>query len=513
MSILAPVLPRAGLKPRVSHHAPYDRTFGPESAELYATTGQVLDPWQADSLDPMLAYRPGGKWVHFEAAEIVGRQNGKGCIGEARVLAGLLLFDERLLLWSAHRYKTTMEAFRRIRGLIEGNDDLSKRIKRISQTNGEECIELHGVGSSRVTGTQRLMFLARSKQSGRGLTGDVNVVDEAFAYTFEQAGALLFTVAAVPNPQFIYLSSPPLESDEGEVLFALRDRAESGTDPSLSYRDWSSSAVDLANLDQVDLDDRELWAASNPAFEGRLPQEQIERERKTLETEPKIFARERLCLWPPRPSKGKSGVIDEKLWLSLLDETSVVGPDVAIAVDIEPNQRNSSISLYGLRSVGANADGRGHTELIAYRPGMMWLIPALVRLKETLNPVAIGLDDKGAGRALLQPLAEVGITAPQDWDKPNRGDLAIPFAADVASAWGAFLAAVRTDAIRHIGQAQYTAAVGNAKTRPLGDAEALARRTSTGDISPLVAGTRAKWAYDTRIDLVREEPEPEAVWL
>lgn len=503
-----PELLRGARRPRVSYHAPYDRTFGPEAAELYATTGQILDPWQADALDPMLAYRPGGKWVHFEHGEVVGRQNGKGAVGEARVLAGLLLFEERLLLWSAHRYKTTMEAFRRIHGLIESSDDLSRRIKRVSRTNGEESIELHGAGRNRITGVQRLMFLARSKQSGRGITGDVNVVDEAFAYTFDQAGALLFTVAAVPNPQFLYLSSPPLESDEGEVLFALRVRGESGTDPSLSWRDWSSSAVDLANLDQVDLDDRGLWAASNPAYGGRLSEEQVQRERKTLETEPRIFARERLCLWPPAPSAANSGVIPEELWLSLLDERSSPGRDVAIAVDVEPNQRNSSIAVYGLRP-----DGRGHVELIAYRPGMLWVVAALVRLKEVLNPVAIGLDDKGAGRALLKPLADVGITPPEDWDKPKRGDLAVPFAADVASAWGSFLAAVRSDGIRHIGQVQMTAAVGNAKTRPLGDAEALARRTSTGDISPLVAGTRAKWAYDTRIDKVREDFDPGAWWL
>ena len=316
----APASPLLGARhPRVSRHAPYDRTFGPEATELYSTTGQTLDPWQADAhgSDARLPARD-VKWVHFEHGEIVGRQNGKGCVGEARVLAGLNLFDERLLLWSAHRYRTSMEAFRRIHGLIEGNDDLSRRIKRIIRTNGEEAIELHGAGPNRVTGAQRLMFLARSKQSGRGITGDVNIVDEAFAYTFDQAGALLFTVAAVPNPQFLYLSSPPLESDEGEVLFALRTRGESGTDPSLSWRDWSSSSVDLANLDQVDLDDRRMWAASNPAYGGRLSEEQVQRERKTLETEPRIFARERLCLWPPAPIPGGGGVIGEN---------GVAGPD------------------------------------------------------------------------------------------------------------------------------------------------------------------------------------------
>ncbi len=57
--------------------------------------------------------------------------------------------------------------------LITGCAPLARRVKKISYGNGEEAIELQ-------TG-QRLIFKARTKTGGRGLSGDKVVLDEAFA--------------------------------------------------------------------------------------------------------------------------------------------------------------------------------------------------------------------------------------------------------------------------------------------------------------------------------------------
>lgn len=495
---------RGARTPRVSYHPPYTHTFGPEAVELAASCGLPLDPWQAEGLDPMLATRADGRWVCFECAEVVSRQNGKSYLGEARVLTGLYLLGERLIIWSAHRYATAMESFRHLRTVIDGDDDLRRRVKAIRLTTGEECIELHGEGRHRVTGEQRLRFLARTKQTGRGFSGEVNIIDEALLYTNDQQAALMPTMSAQRNPQVLYLSSPPMESDDGEILYRLRARGEAGNDPALSWRDWGV-AGDLANLDAVDLDDRRLWAAANPALGGRLAEEFVARERASMS--PRDFARERLGIWPPDP-EGGAGVIPGQLWLSLKDPESVPGPDIALAVDVEPNRRNSSIVVYGPR-----ADGKGHVELVAYRPGTAWLVPALVRLKELHNPVAIAIDTKGPAGSLVPKLAAAGITVPSSWDEPARGDLAVPLASDVAAAWGQFLDATTEDDLRHRDQAPLTGAVGNAKTRMIGDAQALARRTATGDISPLVAGTLARWAYITRIDKIVQTSDPEAWWV
>jgi phage terminase large subunit-like protein len=155
----------------------------------------------------------------FEYCELVARQNGKGAILEARALAGFLLLGEALIMWSAHEYKTAMESFRRMRSLLRrlgtpisdtlillpadllGHDVYVK----VSNTNGDE-------GFERLDNEQRIKFVARSKGSGRGFTGDCVIIDEAFAYTQEQHEALAPTMSAMPNPQIIYTSSPPLWS-------------------------------------------------------------------------------------------------------------------------------------------------------------------------------------------------------------------------------------------------------------------------------------------------------------
>ncbi len=149
-SVTAPslTLPRIRSVPDVSSSA------GVEAIELAASVGLHLDPWQQFALKDGLGEH-GNTWASFEVAVIVGRQNGKGSILEARELAGLFLFDEQLILHSAHQFKTAAEGFRRILTLIENTDWMRKRVKTVTRSHGDEGIEL--------TTGQRLRFVARSR--------------------------------------------------------------------------------------------------------------------------------------------------------------------------------------------------------------------------------------------------------------------------------------------------------------------------------------------------------------
>jgi phage terminase large subunit-like protein len=498
-------------KPRVELYPPHDRTFGPASVELTARAGQQLDGWQGDSLDLMLGLRADDKWACPEFAEWVSRQNGKGGIGEARVLAGFFIVHEKLMLWSAHEVKTALEAFRRVEDLLYGLgrpggknliivENMPVQVRnaagrmvtelrdvpiKVSNTNGKESFE-------RLDTRQRLMFIARSKGSGRGFSGDLNVIDECFAYTLEQQAALMPTLSARRNPQLVYLSSPPLDGESGDVMFNLRERAEAGGDEGLGYRDWGL-AGHLSNLKVIDLGDRRNWAAANPAYGGRISDESVAREHRAMAAED--FARERLGVWPRRIG-GAGGVIDAQLWAQLIDEASRRDGDVALAVDVTPLRDHASISMYGLR-----ADGLGHVHVVTYGEGVDWVVAKLVELKAVLDPIAVGLDPKGGAASLLGDFAAVGIKPPEDAEFPQRGDLALPQVHEVAQATGQFIDAVREKRLRHVGQAELTSAVANAKTRPLADAVAWGRKQSDVDISPLVSVTLARWAYVTRIDV------------
>ncbi|MEV0227989.1 hypothetical protein [Nonomuraea sp. NPDC050786] len=472
----------------------YVTTAAPEVIDLAAEAGLVLDPWQKFVLTHGLGEQADGRWSSTKVSVWVPRQNGKGAIIEARELAALFLFKERLTLHSAHEYRTAQEAFVRLRDLIDGSATLSRRVAKIREANGEQGIEL-----TRAAGGGRLKFVARSKGSGRGLSGDLVILDEAQALVAAQMAAMLPTLSARPNPQVWFFGTPP--DDATAWAYGLRDDGENGAER-LAHFDWG---VDLDLSEPADirraLADQNLWYAANPSLGIRIRHETVVDEAKPSGLGDR-FPIERLGVWHPRATDGPS-VLSLEAWEALADPESRVSGAVAIAVDITPDRGMASIAVYGLRR-----DGLGHAEAIDRRAGTDWIVERLVDLKRRWNPVAIGLDVKGPAGSLLVDMGKAGIKPPDDPEKPKRGDLMIPTAGDVAAACGQLVDAVTQQTFRHIGQDVMTDAIRGAKTRPLGDAWGWGRRLSSVDISPLVAVTLARRAYETRAHVVRQKYDP-----
>ena len=523
-----------GPRPRVDTHPPYVETYGPEAIELAAIAGLVLDPWQADALTTMLGVKPDGRWSCFEYCEWVSRQNGKGGILEARALAGLFLLGEELIMWSAHEYKTAMEAYRRVKRLIRAlgvqvdprNDklwDVDGRLVKIVDTNGEEGLEC-------LDTEQRLKFIARSKGSGRGFSGDVNIIDEAFAYTADQHTALLFTMGARQNPQLIYTSSPPLTGVTGDVMYGLRDRGDPTLprtpgeapwqqDDSLGYRDWGLGG-ELESL-EVDLDDEGLWLQTNPALSASRPSaltlEKTRKERKAMRADPVGFARERLGIWPRRVRESAgAGVIPKALWEDLALDPPENGQEperpteVAFGVVVSADRSRTAIAV-----VGPLADGRMQAAIVNYDGGTHWVVDRMEQLQKKWKPVAWALQDKGPTGTVLAaarqrtspPNAQPVFAEPEDREKPRRGELAVPWAADVAVAYGMFVDAVTERRVVHLGDTALDTAVVGAAVRALGSGTTWDYRSSV-DVAPLQAVTLAHWAYVTRAHLVVEDRTP-----
>lgn len=474
MLISPPVSLLGAEQPRVECRPPAAFSLGVEAAELSARAGLVLEPWQVAGLELMLSVRPDGKWACFEYAEICARQNGKTALFMARALAGLFLLGERLIMWSAHEYKTAMESFLQVRALIASlvEQGLVAPVK-VSSTNGEEGFLLPSGA--------RLKFLARSKGSGRGFSGDVNIIDEAFAYTRTQQSALMPTMNARPNPQICYASSPPLDSDSGEVLFSLRRRAEAGGDGSLGYRDWglSGDLDELARMGDREreelLDDRGRWVASNPALgRGRVDEESIERNRRSM-GEPD-FAREILGIWPV-PADAGGRVIRAAAWDRLADPASTIEGTPVLAIDATPEH-----SMAAIVKGGYAAAGLVHVEVVEQRRGLDWVAARVVELNEALEPAAVLIDPRGPAGALVTDLEAAGLPLVEI----TTGDL--------VQACGAFFAAVHADeqVLVHLGEADLDAAVESGRRRDVGDGGwAWGRRNSEANIAPLVAATLA----------------------
>lgn len=486
---------RGARHPRVRVAPPATYTHGPEAAELTRRAGFPLDEWQFDGVCDMLSVRGDGLWACFEYCEICARQNGKTVgIFLPRALAGMFLLKEKLVTWSAHEYKTAMEGFRAYKvALLNLGKEVKLNIVRIhsndgdifvkiSNTNGEESFERLDTG-------QRVKFIARSKGSGRGF-GATNLVDEAFAYTREQQDAIMPTILAQPNPQICYASSPPLTADTGEVLYSLRERAESNKTDALGWRDWGIGGY-LDSIADLDLDDRQLWASANPSLGGRLSVEKILRLRESMSDEG--LAREVLGVWP-RPASDYGGVIPVDLWTSLADSESAVDGAVVFAVDATPERSAGAIAVAGRR-----ADGLLHAEVVADRPGTGWMLRRLVELHQTWHPRGVVLDPTSAAGSLIPGLQDAGIE-PQ-----------LVSGREMAQACGAFYdLVVEARGVRHLGQPQLAAALSGAKKRDLGDAWGWHRKDSTVNISPLVAVTLALHGFAQPVE---PEVQPWAAWV
>lgn len=480
------------VRPRVASVPPSDYSDGADAIALAASAGLNLDPWQRYILENALGVREDGLWSAFEVGLIVGRQNGKGAILEARELFGLFLVeDERLILHSAHEFKTATEAFRRILALVEGTPDLRKQVKKVQIGHGDEGIELRD-GS-------RLRFVARSTGSGRGFTGDLIILDEAYALTDKHMEALLPTLSARPNPQLWYTSTPPLDPGTGGQLMALRERGLAGADR-LAYFEYSVEG-ELDKLDRIDLDDRGLWAEANPALGIRISEEFIERERSAMTREG--FARERLCVFPP-PLRSGSRAIPRELWESLATAQREVPEQLAIAVVVNKARTHSYIGYAGLMP-----DDRILVAL-AERPrrGTDGVVERLVQLKAERDPVAIAVDTRS--EALLVEMQKAGLSVPEDPDKPERGDLAVMTANQVAAAFGMFIDAAQQRRLAHPDDAAVTAALLEAGTRSLAGGTAWDDAGASVEIAPLRAVTAALWALESRAHLIdsSEELEP-----
>jgi len=452
---------------------------GVEAIKLATRAGLELDTWQQFVLMRSLGERADGKWSAFEVGLVVPRQNGKGSILEARELAGLFLFGEKLLIHSAHEQATSSEHFRRLLQLIEGVPEFDRRVLKAPKGKGMESIELRG--------GQRIFFKTRTAGGGRGLTGDFVALDEAMFLSEATIGALVPTVAARSvhgNPQLWYTGSAvdQQKHEHGVVLARVRERGMKVT-PRVAYFEWSAGGSDPSVVPDGVRSDPEVWAQANPGMGIRIAAEHIENESAGA-LGPREFAVERLGIgdWPTTDGSAAQ-VISDADWLAVKDRGSGIEGKVSLAFDVRPDRSMSAIAAAGL-----NADGRHHIEVIDHVPGTRGVVARLVGLAVKHGADVIVYDSFGPAGSLEVELRnaadESGIGL-----RPVTGR-------EHAEACGQLFDAVDQDTVRHGGTHELAAAIKGAAKRPLGDAWAWSRKGSAVDISPLVACTLAFWAVE-----------------
>lgn len=161
--------------------------------------GLDLDPAQQSTLRIGTARAADGRWAAFKVAVVdVARQGSvwTDAILDFRALAGLFLFNERLIVHCARDGQSSHAAFRRVQALVEGRDFLRGEVRRCVATNGNQRIEL-------LSGAQ-LRFIVPGRGAGKAFSADCLIWDDAPAG--RRLEEMLPSLAGRPNSQMWYAS-------------------------------------------------------------------------------------------------------------------------------------------------------------------------------------------------------------------------------------------------------------------------------------------------------------------
>lgn len=463
---------------------------GEETVALSREAGLITDPWQELVLYEAMGEDVRGQWAAFEVGLCVPRQNGKGGILEARELGGLFLIGE-LIVHTAHQFETSLAAFARLLELIESNPWLDQQVRRVSRAHGEEGIKLRN-------GAQ-IKFKTRTKSGGRGLSGDLVILDEAMILSELAIGALLPLVSARPNPQIWYTGSAVDADvhDAGRVFAGIRNRGLAGGDPSLVYIEFSCE-------EGADVDDPRNWARANPALGIRISPEYVRNELRTLRHQGNTFQVERLGIgnWP-KPDEEIKPAFDPDRWALLKNLTPVFMPvpkrpmpPVCIALDETPDRQWVSIAAAVLL-----ANGNVHVEVGYHQsPVAMSIVATVLGLVGRWNPVAVVFDRKSPVAAIQPDLVARGLEA----------ETTTP--AQMAQATGGLDQAVKDGTVSHTGDPLLLDAVKGSTWREMGGEGGRAlTRIGASVISPLVAVALARWGLIQFNSRLPKGPSPAPV--
>jgi len=389
-------------QPRVLHRPEFDSEDAAEEAiSLIEACGQILDIWQQIAVRMVLATKA-GRWAATVVGFLVARQNGKGGILEA-VALWCLFIGGGTTMWTAHELKTSDEAYARVVHLIRANAELASMV---AVWNGG-LTGMHIIELKPEFGGARLVFLARSKSSGRGFSPRRIILDEAQELSLLAVRALRYATAAQGAERLlIYCGTVPGPENNAEAWTGIRDRGRAGKG-GVAWAEWTPEGSDDpdAKIDPKDWTVRE-W--SNPALGTRIDVETIEDEYAAAEAEGDIegFLRERLSVWPNQRDE-KSRVIDVGDWKACPPLEPMQAP-VTLALEVSLDRKRA-----WLVAVGSNSEGNPQVEMVPTVQGGDVFefdgvagIPSRVAEVVMANPdiAAFAVDKFGEAASLIGPI-------------------------------------------------------------------------------------------------------------
>lgn len=436
---------------------PYDESLGDEAIEVYEKSGREAFDWQRFIVNAILARNSQGLWTHMNFGYSVPRQNGKNEIIAIRELYGL--FTGERILHTAHRTNTSKAAFDRLVMILE-ESGLENQVDFTSiKARGNENIELVDGG--------RIDFRTRTSTGGLGESFDLLVIDEAQEYTDDQRSALMYTIAASPNPQTIYTGTPPTPISSGTVFTRLRDNTLYGSTEDTGWAEWS---VDK----ESDVRDKDLWYQTNPSLGLRVSERNIQSEVGDDDID---FNIQRLGLWLQYNQKS---AISENEWKELhVDELPKFKGKLFAGVKYGHDGTNVALSI-----AVKTEDDRIFVETIdcqSIRNGNAWIINFL----KNADVQEVVIDGQSGQNILAEAMKQAGLKAP-----------ILPTVKEIIVANSMFEQALFQQTIAHKSQPSLFQVVTNCDKRNIGTNGGFGYRSQIeeNDIALLDSVILAQWA-------------------
>ena len=308
---------------------------GLELVDLASSLKIELMPWQKFFLEHAHKVKPDGRWATPVAVCTVARQNGKSFLMQLRILGGLFLWNESLQIGSAHRLSTSLEQFRQLVSVIEGQDHLAKQVKRIRWTHGSEEIET-------VHGTRFIVKAGGSAARGVSKPETIHLDELREMNDLESFASLRYTLMAAKNPQIIsYTNAGDATS---VVLNSFRDRALAsiaGGQDDIGYFEWSAPTDDVH--------DQNNWLAANPAIGHTI---NIDNIKGVLNDPHDVVMTEVLCRWV----QSIQSCVGSNEWAACADEDFDLDPEKLtwLGLDLSPDRKFAA--LVGAQKIGSDEE-------------------------------------------------------------------------------------------------------------------------------------------------------------
>lgn len=499
--------PLAPLEPRTPETEA--RTAGYDVIDFATGVLKVeLLPWQKWLLIHALELHPDGGFRFRTIVVLVARQNGKTMLSRVLALWFMYVYGYELILGTAQDLDTAEETWEAAVEYVDPDGEspipeLASDVKKIWRVNGKKQIQLKSGARYKVK--------ASSKGSGRGLSGDLILLDELREHhdwkawssmtktTIARADALIWCMSNAGDIDSVVLAElrrlahealgdpDGLVSGENAALtFDTTPQDEEGDDfdaiddeETLGFFEWSTP-VDAKPSD------REYWPMSNPSLGHIIPERNLV---AALRSDPEaVFRTECMCQWVQGSLRGP---FPPESWERGIDPHGeiVADSELVFGVDMAHDRSAAYVAVAGFRP-----DGDPQVEIAAMLPSAEFVVPWFADRVAKYGGMRVVFQGKGAPvTSLAEEFSKVEGLEILDWSGPNLG-----------AACGQLYDAVKAHMwnpddgeqpmrVWHTPQPVLDRPAASAVTRPLGDSWIWDRAKSPVDPSPLMAVTAALW--------------------